>query len=89
MNLFAFSKDIIEKLIARFPAFLKENIQNNKSEYLIPEEVSKLVNAGQATLKLISTPSVWYGVTYKEDKPSVVNALKALTDNGLYKPGLY
>lgn len=89
MNLFAFSKDIIEKLIARFPAFLKENIQNNKSEYLIPEEVSKLVNEGQATLKLISTPSVWYGVTYKEDKPSVVNALKALTDKGLYKPGLY
>ena len=89
MNLFAFSKDIIEKLIVRFPAFLKENIQNNKSEYLIPEEVSKLVNEGQATLKLISTPSVWYGVTYKEDKPSVVNALKALTDKGLYKPGLY
>ena len=89
MNLFAFSKDIIKKLIARFPAFLKENIQNNKSEYLIPEEVSKLVNEGQATLKLISTPSVWYGVTYKEDKPSVVNALKALTDKGLYKPGLY
>lgn len=89
MNLFAFSKDIIEKLIVRFPDFLKENIQNNKSEYLIPEEVSKLVNEGQATLKLISTPSVWYGVTYKEDKPSVVNALKALTDNGLYKPGLY
>lgn len=89
MNLFAFSKDIIEKLIVRFPAFLQENIQNNKSEYLIPEEVSKLVNEGQATLKLISTPSVWYGVTYKEDKPSVVNALKALTDNGLYKPGLY
>ena len=89
MNLFAFSKDIITKLQKRFPEFLRENISNNKSEFLIPEEVSCLVKEGQATLQLISTPSVWYGVTYREDKPAVVKALKALTDKGLYKPGLY
>ena len=89
MNLFAFSSDIIQKLWEQFPSFLKENIQNLKAEYLIPEEVSRLVNNGQATLKLISTPSVWYGVTYREDKPSVVKALKELTDKGLYKKGLY
>ena len=89
MNLFAFSKDIIEKLEEHFADFLKANIPNNKSEYLIPEEVSRLVGEGKATLELISTPSVWYGVTYREDKPSVVKALKDLTDKGLYKPGLY
>ena len=89
MNLFAFSKDIIEKLEEHFVDFLKANISNNKSEYLIPEEVSRLVGEGKATLELISTPSVWYGVTYREDKPSVVKALKDLTDKGLYKPGLY
>lgn len=89
MNLFAFSKDIIQKLQERFPTFLKENIGNLKSEFLIPEEVSKLVGEGKATLKLIGTPSVWYGVTYREDKPSVVKALKELTDKGLYKKGLY
>ena len=89
MNLFAFSKDIIEKLEKQFPVFLKENIDNIKAEFLIPEEVSRLVGNNQATLKLIGTPSVWYGVTYREDKPSVVKALKDLTDKGLYKPGLY
>ena len=89
MNLFAFSKDIIGKLEKQFPIFLKENINNIKSEFLIPEEVSRLVGNKQATLKLIGTPSVWYGVTYREDKPSVVKALKDLTDKGLYKPGLY
>ena len=89
MNLFAFSKDIIAKLQACFPAFLKENISNLKAEFLIPEEVSRLVGEGKASLELIGTPSVWYGVTYREDKPSVVKALKALTDKGLYKPGLY
>ena len=89
MNLFAFSKDIIDKLAVNFPSFLDDNIDNIKSEYLIPEEVSKLVEAGKATLELISTPDVWYGVTYREDKPSVVKALKELTDKGLYKKGLY
>ena len=89
MNLFAFSKDIIQKLIEYFPDFLKENINNLKSEYLIPEEVSRIVREGKGTLELISTPSVWYGVTYREDKPSVVKALKEFTDKGLYKKGLY
>ena len=89
MNLFAFSKDIIAKLEKQLPVFLKENIDNLKAEFLIPDEVSRLVGEGQATLQLISTPDVWYGVTYREDKPSVVKALKALTDKGLYKKGLY
>lgn len=89
MNLFAFSPDIIDKLKEEFPLFLEKNMSNLKSEYLIPEEVSRLVNEHKATLKLIATPSVWYGVTYKEDKPSVVNALKELTDKGFYKKGLY
>ena len=89
MNLFAFTPDIIDELKACFPVFLKENINNLKAEYLIPDEVSRLVGEGKATLELKSTPSVWYGVTYREDKPSVVRALKELTDKGLYKPGLY
>ena len=89
MNLFAFSKDIIQKLQEFFPYFLEDNIDNLKSEYLIPEEVSRLVEEKKATLELISTPDVWYGVTYREDKPAVVKALKELTDKGLYKPGLY
>ncbi len=89
MNLFAFSKDILDRLAEYFPTFLRDNIDNIKSEYLIPEEVSRLVQSGKATLELISTPDVWYGVTYREDKPAVVKALKQLTDKGLYKPGLY
>ena len=89
MNLFAFTKDIVARLEEYFPSFLNNNIDNLKSEYLIPEEVSRLVGEGKATLQLISTPDVWYGVTYREDKPSVVRALKELTDKGLYKPGLY
>ena len=89
MNLFVFTKDIIRKLNERFPEFLKDNISNIKSEYLIPEVVSELVNDNEASLVLLETPSKWYGVTYREDKPSVVKALKEFTDAGLYKKGLY
>ena len=89
MNLFVFTKDIVAKLEKQFPIFLRDNIENLKCEFLIPEEVSRMVESGEASLKLIETPSVWYGVTYREDKPSVVRALKSLTDQGFYKPGLY
>ena len=89
MNLFVFTKDIIDLLKEKLPIFLKENISNLKSEFLIPEIVSEIVGEGRATLELLETPSVWYGVTYREDKPSVVKALKKLTDQGLYKKGLY
>ena len=89
MNLFAFNKDLIDHLISRFPAWLKEHGNELKSEYLIPSVVDELVQEGKATLKLLSTDSVWFGVTYKEDKPGVVKALKSLVEKGEYKEGLY
>ncbi len=89
MNLFVFNKDLIEKLRVKFPLWLKDNIGNLKSEFLIPTVVDELVHEGKATLKLLSTSSVWFGVTYREDKPGVVKALKALVDKGEYKEGLY
>ena len=89
MNLFVFNKDLIARLREKFPLWLKDNIANLKSEFLIPTVVDELVHEGKATLKLLSTSSVWFGVTYREDKPGVVKALKALVDKGEYKEGLY
>ena len=89
MNLFCFSKDLIDELKAKFPIWLKDNVNVPKSEFLIPSVVDELVHENKATVRLLSTPSVWFGVTYKEDKPGVVKALKDLRDKGVYKPGLY
>ena len=89
MNLFAFNKDLIDHLRARFPEWLKVHGKELKSEFLIPTVVDELVQEGKVTLSLLSTDSVWFGVTYKEDKPGVVKALKALVDKGEYKKGLY
>lgn len=89
MNLFAFSKDIIKRLDERFPSWLDKHGQTLKDEWLIPSVVSELVEEGKASLKLLSTPDVWFGVTYKEDKDFVVASLKKLVEKGLYKKGLY
>ena len=89
MNLFVFNKDLIDKLAVKFPLWLNDNISNLKSEFLIPTVVDELVHEGQATLKLLSTSSVWFGVTYREDKPKVVKSLEDLVNRGEYKKGLY
>ena len=89
MNLFCFNVDLIDQLKERFPIWLKDNINIPKSEYLIPTVVDELVHEGKASLKVLETSSVWFGVTYKEDKPGVVAALKKLVDAGEYKEGLY
>ena len=89
MNLFCFNKDLIPALRKKKPVWLRENINVPKSEFLIPTVVDELVHENKATVRLLSTPSVWFGVTYKEDKPGVVKALKDLVDKGVYKKGLY
>lgn len=89
MNLFCFNVDLIRRLKEKFPLWLKDNVDVPKSEFLIPTVVDELVHEGKATLKLLSTSSVWFGVTYKEDKPGVVKSLAELTEKGIYKKGLY
>ena len=89
MNLFAFNKDLIGKLKEMFPKWLEENINVEKSEFLIPDVADSLMRSGRATMKVLTTDSVWFGVTYKEDKPGVVKALKELVEKGIYKEGLY
>ena len=80
---------LILRVVRLDPIWLKDNINVPKSEFLIPTVVDELVHENKATVRLLSTSSVWFGVTYKEDKPGVVKALKELVDKGVYKPGLY
>ncbi len=85
MNMFAFSKDILDHIEEGFPAFLDKNKDNLAScEYLTTDLITDLLEKGKATCDILSTDAVWYGVTYREDKPSVVAAIKAYVDQGLY-----
>lgn len=91
MNLWGFSKSIIEEIANGFETFLKQGLADNplKCEYFIPSVVSRLLENKQATVKVLKTSAKWYGVTYKEDKPVVVEAIARMKDNGKYPQDLW
>ena len=86
MNFFGFTPSLFAELEKRFPAFLKDQVPKNplKSEFLIPREVGSMLQEGIAKVRVLSSPDKWYGVTYKEDKPQVMQALADMTAKGLY-----
>ena len=84
MNMWGFTPDIFTHLEEGFTAFLEKNINSEKGEYLLPFLVDDLIKADKKKVVALTTEDKWYGVTYKEDKEPVVQAIKALCDAGLY-----
>lgn len=86
MNLWGFTPSYIAECKKRFPKFLDENMQKNpeKCEFFIPSVVSALIGEGLADVKVLDNSDKWYGVTYKEDKETVVEAFKMLKSQGVY-----
>lgn len=85
MNMFGFTPEIFAYLESRLKTFMEENKnQLDKCEYLIPEVVCEQIRNNQVTVDVLSTTSVWHGITYKEDKELVVKAIKELIDNNVY-----
>lgn len=91
MNMWGFSKSILEELENRFAAFLKENVESNplKCEYFLPTVVGELLEEEKATVEVLKSSDRWYGVTYKEDKEVVVEAVKNFKKEGLYPDRLW
>lgn len=84
MNMWGFPLEIFDALESGFTNFLKEKGTVEKSEYFLPLTVDAEIKAGKKVIVLPTTDK-WYGVTYKEDKPSVMEALNALHSQGMYK----
>ncbi|MCF0175387.1 MAG: nucleotidyltransferase [Bacteroidales bacterium] len=89
MNMWGFTPDYFELSDAVFESFLDENIDNVKAEYYIPYAIDCMIKEGTAQTELLSTPSHWFGVTYKEDRPGVVAKFQELADKGVYPTPLY
>ena len=84
MNLFGFTPDYFAKSEALFVDFLKEHGTEMKSEYYIPFAVNTFIHNGTATMTVLKTTAQWFGVTYKEDRPMVVERLRRLHEQGVY-----
>ena len=91
MNMWGFTRSILDEIKAGFPAFLEKGLKENpmKCEYFLPAVVSKLLGEDRATVRVLESEDKWYGVTYKEDKPVVVAAIQALKDAGVYPQKLW
>ena len=77
---------MMKEMEARFPAFLDKAMVDNpmKGEYFLPGVVDQLIQEGKAEAKVLKSMDRWYGVTYKEDKPQVVEAIGKMIADGLY-----
>lgn len=91
MNLFGFTNRMMLELVARFPAFLDENLPKNplKCEYFLPTVVNQQLTEGLATVRVLPCEEVWHGVTYREDLHLVKAAIAELKECGAYPDMLW
>ena len=89
MNMWGFTPDYFDYSEACFKKFLQRNVGNLKSEFFIPLMINELVTTNQASVKVLDTTSKWFGVTYKEDRPGVVEKIQALITAGEYPEKLF
>ena len=91
MNMWGYTPSFIQEIENRFPAFLDRALSGNtgKAEFFLPVTVSQLLAEDKATVKVLTSPDKWYGVTYAADKPVVVAALREMAAEGKYPDGLW
>jgi hypothetical protein len=89
MNCWGFQPDLMGHLEEKFAKFLEKNIGNLKAECYLPAAVNDLINEKKATVQVLPTASSWFGVTYREDRPVVVESIRALVKAGEYPEKLW
>lgn len=91
MNFWGFTASMLAEMESGFPAFLDKALAENpmKGEYFLPGVVDRLIHENKAQVKVLRSRDRWYGVTYKEDKQSVVDALQSMKDKGEYPDVLW
>jgi UTP-glucose-1-phosphate uridylyltransferase len=89
MNFWGFHQDVFADIEQMWKEFLPANLSNLKSEFYIPTVANNLIKAGKAAFEILEGGKVWFGVTYTEDKPVVIEALKKLHDEGEYPADLW
>ena len=91
MNLWGFTASLLSEGQRRFPSFLDRALAEDpmKGEYFLPSVVSALIEEGRARVRVLRSRDRWYGVTYQDDKPVVVQAVSDMTAKGLYPENLW
>ena len=89
MNMWGFTPDVFEYGNQMFIDFLKVNVNEPAKEFYIPFIVNTTINNGLSSVKVLSSPDKWFGVTYKEDRPVVIEKIRKMTEEGFYPSPLF
>ena len=91
MNMWGFSASILKELEEAVNRFFASEVEKNpmKAECFLPIEVDKLLKQGKATVEVLASRDKWFGVTYKEDKPYVMESIAKLKADGVYPEVLW
>ena len=90
MNMWGLTPEFIDILKTGFDEFLKEIAEDDlKAEYLLPTIIGELLEEGRLDVKVLKSHDQWFGVTYKEDRETVTNAVRKLIEDGIYPSVLY
>ena len=89
MNFWGFAPEFFQTLEEKFIAFLNKKGGELKSEWYIPDIVTRMMNNGETRIKVLSSNAQWFGITYPDDRPTVIKSLKAMHGAGTYPAQLW
>jgi len=89
MNFWGFTPTIFDQFEKAFAGFIKKNAEKLKKELFIPKVINDLVAQEQASVRILPSRDLWFGVTYKEDKPVAIEHIRKLVDQGVYPGNLW
>jgi dTDP-glucose pyrophosphorylase len=89
MNMWAFMPRVFDQLRESFAQFLERSGSDPKAECLIPSTIGELIHAGKARVKVLRSSDSWFGVTYREDRPRVIESVRGLIAAGKYPEKLW
>jgi len=89
LNTWGFDPSLFDHLRTQFAEFLKKSGPDPKAEFFIPTVVNELIATKQARLKVLPTSDSWFGITYREDRPRVVESIRLLVQKGEYPEKLW
>jgi hypothetical protein len=89
MNLWGFQPSIFQHIQSHFRRFLKEHGNEKDSELFIPAVIDELIETNKATVKVLRTNDIWFGVTYRRDRAIAARCIRELINQGLYPENLW
>ena len=89
MNMWGFTPRVFDQLRAYFESFLEANSLDQRAECYLPNAVNSLIHSGESRVRVLPTSEAWFGVTYREDRPRVVERIGRLVSSGVYPERLW